>query len=136
MAVLTNLEGSPQLKVCRDLSSVALGDPYDVPVERVATKLDLRILEKYVGEYQVDKSRKLTVTRRDDQLNAQLTAQGRFTLLPESETKFFARAEEATVTFFCDPKGAVSRVVVHQNGRDVEAKSIAMPEKSLWFPID
>ncbi len=131
VTVLCNLEGSPVGRVGRDLAAIALGDPYDVPFERKEIKLDPKQLDALVGEYELKPKQILTVTKRDDGLYAQLTGQGRFRLLPESETKFFARVEEATVTFTKDDKGVVTELVLHQNGRDQKAKRLPPkpPEK-------
>src|SRR5262249_21426295 len=129
IAVLSNLEGSPISKVSNDLAAIALGDPYDIPVEHKEIKIDPKILDAYVGEFEVKPKVVLTITKKDEGLNAHLTGQGRFPLLPEAEAKCFARAEEATVTFKKDEKGAVNELVLHQNGRDLTGKRVVKTEE-------
>jgi D-alanyl-D-alanine carboxypeptidase len=125
--VLCNLEGSQLGRVSRDLTAIALGQPYDLPIARTEAKIDLKLLDAYVGEYEIKPMQVLTVTKDGDRLYARMTGQGRFPLVPESDTKFFARAEEATVAFFKDDKGVVSRLVLHQNGADIGAKRVQRP---------
>ena len=40
-------------------------------------------------------------------------------LWAESETRFFLKEVDAVITFERDASGAVTRAVLHQNGRDV-----------------
>jgi hypothetical protein len=52
---------------------------------------------------------------------AQITGQPKLTLFAESERSFFYKAVDAQVEFAKDEKGAVTRLVLHQGGRDVTA---------------
>jgi CubicO group peptidase (beta-lactamase class C family) len=133
VAVLTNLESSPVARVARDLAAIAQGEPYDVPVAHLEAKIDPKILDKFVGEFEIDAKRKFKITNRDGQLYAQLSGQGRFPLVPESDTKFFARAEEATLTFSLNEKGDVTRFVFHKNGRDLVAKKVEPAREKPWW---
>jgi hypothetical protein len=131
VVALCNLEGSAHSRVCRDLAAIALGQPYDIPIEHKEIKIDAKSLDAFVGEYELKPKQILTITKRDDNLFAQVTGQGRFPLAPESDTKFFARAEEATIAFIKDDKGAVTELVLHQGGGDQKAKRLPPkpPEK-------
>jgi CubicO group peptidase (beta-lactamase class C family) len=131
VAVLCNVEGSPHVHVSYDLGAIALGDPYDLPAERKEAKIDPKILDAYVGEYDFKPKVVMTISKRDDGLYAQASGQGRFQILPESETKFFSKSDELTIAFAKDEKGTVTELVFHQNGRDVKAKRLPPkpPEK-------
>jgi D-alanyl-D-alanine carboxypeptidase len=129
VAVLCNLEGSPHVPVSYDLGAIALGDPYDLPVERKEVKIDLKILDAYAGEYNFKPKVVMTITKRDDGLYAQATGQGRFQILPESETKFFSKADELTIAFTKDEKGAVTEMVFHQHGRDLTCKRVVKTDE-------
>ena len=48
----------------------------------------------------------------------QLTDQPKFEVFPESETVFFLKVVDATITFVKDDKGKVTHLVIHQGGRD------------------
>jgi CubicO group peptidase (beta-lactamase class C family) len=94
------------------------------PKERKAIKLEAKILDAYVGEYQVVPSFGLTITREGDQLFAQATGQDKFELFAETEADFFFTVVDAQITFVKDDKGQVTHLVLHQNKADQPAKKI------------
>jgi D-alanyl-D-alanine-carboxypeptidase/D-alanyl-D-alanine-endopeptidase len=59
------------------------------PKIRKAIKLDSKILDTYVGEYQVAPNFVIKIIREGDKLFAQATGQERLDLLAETETDFF-----------------------------------------------
>jgi D-alanyl-D-alanine carboxypeptidase len=124
MAVLCNLEGSPMQRVCTDLSAIALGEPYDVPVEHQEIKADSKTFDAYLGEYELRPKFILTISKSGDSLYAQATGQARFQLYPEAEGRFFAKVDEIVITFVKDDKDQVTEMNYHQNGRDTKAKRV------------
>jgi len=125
VAVLCNLEGSPFDKVADALAAIAHGDPYDVPVVRVEAKIDPKILDKYVGEYELRPKVAIQITKEDEKLRAKFPNQNsRLIMTPESETKFFTKAAELTIAFEKDDKGKVTGIVVHDVGRDQRWKKV------------
>jgi CubicO group peptidase (beta-lactamase class C family) len=105
-------------KISQDLAAIVLGVP-----PRVAVKIDPKILDAYVGQYELRPNFVLTMTREGDSLMTQATGQPKFELFPESETKFFLKDVDAQVTFVKDDKGAVTNLILHQ-GVDQTAKKI------------
>jgi D-alanyl-D-alanine-carboxypeptidase/D-alanyl-D-alanine-endopeptidase len=97
---------------------------FEAPKERKAIKLEAKILDAYVGEYQVVPGFGLTVSREGDQLFAQATGQNKFELFAETETDFFLKVVDAQITFVKDDKGQVTQLVLHQNGVNQPAKKI------------
>jgi hypothetical protein len=96
----------------------------DVPKDRVAIKLDPKILDAYVGQYELASEATFTIRRDGDKLRAQLTGQPSVPILPESEADFFYTVVDAQLTFVKDAKGKVTELVLHQNG-DKTAKKIS-----------
>jgi serine-type D-Ala-D-Ala carboxypeptidase/endopeptidase len=94
------------------------------PKEHKAIKLDAKILDAYVGEYQFVPGFSITVTREGDQLFAQATSQPKFELFAENETDFFFTVVNAQVSFVKDDKGQVTHLVLHQNNADQRAQKI------------
>jgi CubicO group peptidase (beta-lactamase class C family) len=125
IVVLRNADyGSPSPgKMGQDLAAIVFGEKYEIPRERVAIKIDPKILDAYVGQYELNPNFIITVTREGDSLMTQATGQPKFELFPESETKFFLKVVDAQVTFVKDDKGAVTRLILHQGG-DQTAKKI------------
>lgn len=111
-------------KISADLAGIVLGDNVEIPKPRVEIKVDPKLIDAYVGVYEVRPGVVLTVTKETDHLMAQLTGQPKFDLFPESESKFFLKVVDAQITFVKDDKGEVSHLILHQGGRDTQAKKV------------
>ncbi|HEX3130192.1 MAG TPA: serine hydrolase [Thermoanaerobaculia bacterium] len=120
--VLTNRLGSAPEQVGR--GAAAFYVPELAPRERKAIKVDPRIVDEYVGDYELVPGFVLTVSREGDQYWSQATGQPRVELFAESETEFFLRIVDAQLTFVRDAGGKVTHLVLHQGGTDREAKKI------------
>ncbi len=122
--VLSNYEAARSGRIARDLAAVAFGEKYELPVERVAVKVDPVIYDAYVGEYELEPGFVFTLTREGDRLMMQATGQGKAELFPASETNFFPKVVRADITFVKDAAGRVTHLVLNQNGRQMNAKKI------------
>ena len=122
--VMTNSENGGQLmlEVLRSIAA-EYGWPDYQPRERVITKVDPAIYDRYVGEYEVMPGLILTVTKEGDKLFSQSQGQPRSEMLPESETTFFLRDIDAQFTFVREG-GQTVRVVVRRGARDFPARKI------------
>ncbi len=87
-------------------------------------KIDLNLYDLYLGEYDFGSKRVFKVTRKGDHLFGQLTGQGAIELFPESETEFFCKAVKARVSFVKNGGGAVTGLVLHQGGADLNAPKL------------
>lgn len=116
--VLANNETAAAGPIARDLLSIYFGQPYKVPVERTAVKIDTKVYDAYVGRYALSPAFVITVTREGDRLFAQATNQPRLEIFPQSETAFFYEVVDAQITFERDASGKATALVLHQNNRD------------------
>jgi beta-lactamase regulating signal transducer with metallopeptidase domain len=91
---------------------------------RTAIALDPAVLDNYVGFYHLRANVILTVRRVGSRMIAQVPGTSSIDLLPESETKFFATAVPAQVTFITDLQGRATEIILHQNGLEKHAKRI------------
>jgi CubicO group peptidase (beta-lactamase class C family) len=98
-----------------------LTDPAQLPKVRVPIKLADAALEACVGEYQIVPGVSATVARRGSTLFFNITGQLAAEILPESDTAFFLAVADVQITFVKDAGGAVTALVIHQNGRDTKA---------------
>jgi putative CocE/NonD family hydrolase len=93
--------------------------------ERKEVRLDAKLLDALTGVYQLPSaSQTVTVTRGADGLVFELTGQPPIPAFAESETEFFFKVVDIQVSFVKDDKGQVTHLVVHQKGRNIEAKKI------------
>lgn len=125
VVVLRNADyGSPAPgKISQDLAAILFGEKYEVPRERVAIKVDPKLLDAYVGQYELRPDFILSISKEGDRLLSALTGQPQAELFPESETKFFLKIVDAQVTFVKDDKGVVTHLILHEGG-DQKANKI------------
>lgn len=91
------------------------------PTVRTAIHVDPKILDSYVGTYELDKGVDLTITVENGQLMGQATGQGKTPIYAETETKFFLLAAPTSVEFVKDDQGKVTSIVLHLYGHDRKA---------------
>ncbi len=119
--VLANRAGADTGKIGAGI--VGLYIPELAPVKHTAIRIDPKIFDAYVGEYEIQPNFVLTVFREGDKLWGQATGQQKAELFPESETTFFLEVVDAQITFVKNASGTVTHLILHQGG-DVEAKKI------------
>ena len=73
-------------------------------------------LQRYAGKYRFAPGLDLTVTARGDRLFAGLTGQSSLQVFPRSETEWFLKVVDATLTFNFDAEGRCESVELFQNG--------------------
>jgi hypothetical protein len=86
--------------------------------------LEAKVLDGYVGHYELTPAAVFAVTREGDQLYVQLTNQPRAAVYPKSDTEFLYKVVDAQITFEADPQAHANILVLHQGGRDQRAKRI------------
>lgn len=122
--VLCNNQEFPAGSVATDLAAILFGAKYEFPVEHKLAKVDPRIYDSYVGEYELTPGIFLTVTREENKLMMQANTDPKVEVFPESEMKFFLKAFEWQITFVKDENGRVTALILRQSGRDQTAKRI------------
>ena len=105
------------------------------PSQHTEITLDTDTLDRYVGKYQFAPDVFVTITRKGNQLAAQLTGQGAADIYPESRTDFFYQVVDAQILFKTDSQGRANALVLRQLGREqlatrIDGDAEAMPE---WF---
>jgi CubicO group peptidase (beta-lactamase class C family) len=119
--VLANVLPAPVEKMESDLAGLYLGGAMG-PAE---VTLSPDMLQRYVGAYELTPTFILKVTREDNRLFAQVTNEQRFQIYATTEKEFFYKTIDVRLTFTTDNKGAVSALVLHQNGSDQQAARIS-----------
>ena len=100
-----------------------------IPAERTAVKIDPKIYDDYIGQYESpifdfdvvkDGERLMAVPK---ERTATRTSQGRppAELFPESEAEFFLKGRDAQVIFMRNRKGQVTHAIMRINGADMRA---------------
>jgi len=87
-------------------------------------KVDSSVYDSYAGEYELGPNFIVTITNENGKLMGQPTNQPKAELFPTSDTEFFLKIVDAQVTFVKDEQGKVTKLILHQNGRNMEAKKV------------
>jgi hypothetical protein len=95
---------------------------------RQEIRLDPKIFDAYVGQYELTPDFLLTFSREGDRFFTQATGQPKVELFAESETKFFLKVVDAQITFVKDNTGRVTHLILRQGGAEQQAKKIAKEE--------
>ena len=101
-----------------------------IPAERTSIKIDTKVYDDYVGEYE-SAIFDLAIVKDGEHLMAvpkerteTRTSQGRppGELFPESESEFFLKGRDAQVVFMRNRQGEVTYAVLRINGADIRAQ--------------
>jgi len=95
-----------------------------LPPERTVVKLDPKVYDGYVGQYELAPNLVYTVTNEGNTLMNQATGQPKFELLPESQFAFFIKDISALFIFMRGESGEVNQLITIQDGRIIPAKRI------------
>ena len=71
---------------------------FEPPKDRKEIKLDPKVLDQYVGEYQLVPGISIFISHEGDQLLLQATGQSKYDLFAENEKDFFLKVTNAQVT--------------------------------------
>jgi CubicO group peptidase (beta-lactamase class C family) len=125
VVVLRNLYDSdpPPRNVAFDLAAIVLSEKYEVPRSHVEVKVDRKILDTYIGRYELEPNVFLTIARSATGLTVQQTGQRVVDLFAESETQFFTKFVEMQFRFMRDDKGLVTGVM-KKRGEERFAKKV------------
>ena len=86
--------------------------------------IDPKLLDGYVGAYQLTPRLVFSVTRDGNKLFARLTGQQNYEVHPYSDRDFFYTIVAAQLTFVVGADGKATAVILHQNGRDRTAERV------------
>ncbi|WP_457130403.1 serine hydrolase [Mucilaginibacter sp. UYNi724] len=78
--------------------------------------VDSTILQTYVGKYEMNQGRILSITRDGNKLYAQATGQGKLDIFAEAQNRFFLKTVPVEIEFIKNDKGAVVTCRIYQGG--------------------
>jgi CubicO group peptidase (beta-lactamase class C family) len=122
--VLDNMSSPHIFTIAKNLAAIVFGEKYKIPKPFKEISLPAKDLKKFVGTYQITPGLFMYITRKDDQLQSQLTGQAAYPIYPESDSSFFFKIVPAEIYFKANDNGKVTGVVLHQNGRKISGKRI------------
>jgi hypothetical protein len=98
---------------------------------RPTTKLDPKLLDTYVGQYEIAHEVLLTLRREGQHLMAQVTGQPWIVVYAENDTRFFWKVVPAQFTIQKDKDGKVEGLLFEQGNTRLQAKRVsgALPKE-------
>ena len=114
--VLTNTASEEVDLLAGQLLRVAAGATEKPREFEKAFEVDREVLRRYAGEYQFAPGLVLTVAAKQERLMARLSGQPAYQVFPRSETEWFYRVVDATLTFQVNRGGECTAVELFQNG--------------------
>jgi ketosteroid isomerase-like protein len=93
------------------------------PQEAQAKKVDPKVYDAYVGEYETPMFI-IAMTKEGDRLFGEPKGDSKEELVPETESRFKVANVNATVTFIKDGTGKVTGIEIELNGQKIEGKRI------------
>ncbi|GAB5537822.1 MAG: hypothetical protein Rubg2KO_40710 [Rubricoccaceae bacterium] len=94
----------------------------DATVETV--EVSVETLDRYVGDYAIQPTFIISVTREGNRLLAEPTGQSQVELVPSSQTQFYVTEVEAQITFMVDGDGPASSLILNQGGQTIPAPRV------------
>jgi serine-type D-Ala-D-Ala carboxypeptidase/endopeptidase len=101
-----------------DLGNHILDSRFPAATFQKEQQVDAAVLQRYVGEYELNSAFKIAVTRQGERLFIQATGQPRLEVFAQSETEFFLKIVDTRVSFLKDA------LILHQGGADQKAKKV------------
>ncbi|HWE86848.1 MAG TPA: serine hydrolase [Terracidiphilus sp.] len=124
--VLANVNGSAPGQMGQQLLDVTLGKPVELANERKAVSITKEELAKFIGVYDLALTFSLTVAQAGDGLTVQGTGQPALPVMyqgvKDGHPRFFSAAVGAEIEFVPDASGAITSLILHQNGANVPGK--------------
>ena len=102
-----------------------LAPPSTDPLVEIA--LPAASLTRFVGRYEFAPTFAIDITQDPSGLWAEATGQAKLPIYPSAPTTFFFRVVKAELQFEVNSEGAVTGVVLHQNGNNAPARKVSTP---------
>ncbi|MES2371143.1 MAG: serine hydrolase [Bacteroidota bacterium] len=124
--ILTNTYNIISLyQLCTATENILFNKPFVIPQSlpfKKSVMLTPSQLKAVEGVYSLAPQIKYTITTDQNQVYAQITGQGKAEIYPESELDFFYTVVPAKIKFEKNAKGEIIKLILFQNGRQLEAK--------------
>lgn len=126
VVVLSNVNGGAPDAMGGQLMDTVLGKQVVLAGERKAVPISKEELAKFVGVYDLAPTFSLTIAISGDHLTGQGTGQPAIDLLyqgvKDGHPTFFVAPVNAEIEFVPDASGAMTSLILHQNGQSMPAK--------------
>lgn len=92
--------------------------------EEVIVKVDPALYKDYIGNYDLGNKLIISVTADKEKLYAMAAGEQKYEILPTSDTTFVLKELNAKLTFYREPGGSVSKLIVDMAGQKRDAPKL------------
>jgi CubicO group peptidase (beta-lactamase class C family) len=104
-----------------EIAAALFNIPVKMPYKPVEKAINVSVLKRYIGKYQVGGTQKFELIEKDKHFYLKPEGGGEMELKPESETKFFfAMDHEQQIEFTLDKNGTIIKCVFINKGMPIE----------------
>jgi CubicO group peptidase (beta-lactamase class C family) len=126
--LVSNLDRAPLSRIMRDVTSIALGTPYDMPVRGEVVTLTDEQLAPLLSDYKNADGTVLTIRKEPDYLTAEIKGRYVAGLIPLSPIEFYFPMGDGRAIFTLGPDGKAASVNMRFSGEDhVATRVVASP---------
>ena len=134
VVLLTNSAADPVEELANDIMKMLAGAKVEPRKFEKTIKVPAKDLQKFVGRYELAPGTEFAVVAEGGKLMVSLTDQPAYEVFARSQTIWFYKVVDATITFKIDKKGECNSLELFQLGKKQTAKrikTIKVPAKDL-----
>lgn len=120
--VLSNSASLDVDQLATQLIQMLAGQPVKPRTFEKAVSVSDEVMQRYVGKYQLAPNFVFTVSVKDKKLMVGITGQPTNQVYARSETEWYYKVVDASITFVVNKAGKCEALVLHQNGANQTAK--------------
>ncbi len=124
VVLLTNTATMEVDRLAEDIIRMCAGAPVEPRIFEKPVPVAKEIMQRYVGKYELVPGFVLTVSVEDEKLMVGATGQPTVQVFARSDSEWFYKVVQATLTFEVDEEGNCQSVELFQNGVRQKAKRI------------
>jgi CubicO group peptidase (beta-lactamase class C family) len=128
VVVLSNTASKELDRLAHDLIQSLAGVQVTPRVFEEAIEVKPEVMRRYVGKYQLTPTFVFTVSIDDNKLMVGVTNQPTLQVFPRSETEWFYKVVDASLTFKLDATGRCTALELFQNGIRQTARRLEKPQ--------
>lgn len=116
--IFSNIDRARLNSIVREITSITLGMPFDMPVRGKVTKLSAEQIAKLEGNYKMKDGSILNIKNEPDFLMAKIKDFYTAGLIPLSPTEFYFPLADGKAIFMLDESGKAMKVNMRYGGED------------------
>jgi hypothetical protein len=118
VAVLGNVDRTPVRAIANELTSIAIGEKYELPRELKEIPIDPTTFDACAGKYhkEGETGDTFTFARDGRKLSIEIPGAGSFQVYPGSAEWLFAKSTDFQLTIVRDGKGRVTHLLLRRDG--------------------